>query len=149
MSRKFRLKLHAEYACSGDDVKQCRPCPLRAYSDPGSLMCVCDMVLLRSEFSMTLYFNISKGTCEIISVSLMPSIDDNEWDLTSPNSQTRSLQVPCEVGSFCIDGVRRRCPAGYAGEYPMETSPSCDGLCAAGFYCLEGSTSIYANPCGK
>jgi hypothetical protein len=47
----------------------------------------------------------------------------------------------CPRGSFCLDGVRRDCPAGrYGGAIQMHNS-SCSGECTAGYYCPAGSIS--------
>ena len=143
-----KIILRFFFIYSGDDVSSCRPCPPRSNSAEGSPVCACDMVLLRSEVFSTLHFNITTGACDIVPDSLVPYLNDKVWALTAPNSQTRSQQLPCDPGSYCADGVRRRCPAGYAGALTMETSPTCDGPCAAGFYCLEGSTSRYSIACG-
>ena len=78
---------------------------------------------------------------------------------------TRTGQARCEAGSFCDSGVRKRCPSGSYGATPgLSTTTTslangggdgggngglghknknkrCSGLCAAGHYCPEGSTS--------
>ncbi|KAJ8535084.1 hypothetical protein ON010_g13655 [Phytophthora cinnamomi] len=54
----------------------------------------------------------------------------------------------CNAGTY-FNGVKcSRCPGGTFGAVPGLTSPSCSGLCAAGFFCPEGSTSPQQKPCG-
>lgn len=65
--------------------------------------------------------------------------------------QHRTGQQQCEPGHFCEEGVRFPCPPGRfaseAGEHGVGAD-GCSGLCAAGFYCPEGSTGPEANRCG-
>jgi len=60
---------------------------------------------------------------------------------------TRTGERECEAGSFCVRGVRRKCPAGVFGSSPGLTSKACDGPCAPGHYCPEGSTSEFQMRC--
>ncbi|POM58887.1 hypothetical protein PHPALM_36409 [Phytophthora palmivora] len=54
----------------------------------------------------------------------------------------------CNAGTY-FDGIKcSRCPGGTFGVAPGLTSPSCSGLCSAGFFCPEGSTSPRAKSCG-
>jgi hypothetical protein len=48
-------------------------------------------------------------------------------------------QVPCPLGSYCIEGVRYLCPAGRYGLKVREYNSSCTGPCRGGYYCPEGS----------
>jgi hypothetical protein len=50
----------------------------------------------------------------------------------------------CPVGSYCINGTRMNCPAGYYGSKRQEVNATCSGMCPAGFFC-PGGTSAYAN----
>lgn len=47
----------------------------------------------------------------------------------------------CEPGHFCVQGVRFPCPGGRFGSSVRETRSECQGECAAGWYCPEGSVS--------
>lgn len=60
----------------------------------------------------------------------------------------RSTQQECEPGYYCVGGMRHPCAAGRYGTSAGETSPQCSGLCAAGYFCPEASSSSTALPCG-
>lgn len=48
---------------------------------------------------------------------------------------TCSVELPCEPGSYCVDGLRRLCPPGRFGwRYGLNNS-DCSGQCAPGYYC--------------
>ncbi|CAM9741308.1 unnamed protein product, partial [Ectocarpus sp. 13 AM-2016] len=53
----------------------------------------------------------------------------------------------CEQGHFCTYGVKLPCAPGGFGSYTEETSFLCSGLCPAGSFCPEGSSS--PAPCGN
>ncbi|KAG4064120.1 hypothetical protein PC123_g1055 [Phytophthora cactorum] len=56
--------------------------------------------------------------------------------------------LACNAGTY-FDGVKcSYCPGGTFGAVPGLTSPSCSGLCTAGFFCPKGSTSSREKPCG-
>ncbi|ETW03965.1 hypothetical protein H310_04372 [Aphanomyces invadans] len=61
-------------------------------------------------------------------------------------SPTRSLQLPCDPGSYCANGVKTKCPAGSFGITLGLTSSSCSGTCPAGSYCPAGT--VEPLPCG-
>ncbi|RLN87726.1 hypothetical protein BBJ28_00020060, partial [Nothophytophthora sp. Chile5] len=48
---------------------------------------------------------------------------------------TRFFQRPCELGYFCMSGIKYQCPAGTYGASSGLTTPRCSGRCAAGYYC--------------
>eukprot|EP00644_Phytophthora_capsici_P013892 jgi/Phyca11/119984/e_gw1.40.311.1 len=55
----------------------------------------------------------------------------------------------CNAGTY-FDGTKcSRCPGGTFGVMPGLTSSLCSGLCTAGFFCPEGSTSSREKPCGN
>ena len=60
---------------------------------------------------------------------------------------TRSAQVPCPPGSYCVGGIIHDCPAGRYGISDRLTAPDCTGPCARGFYCPIGSTTRNQFPC--
>ena len=60
---------------------------------------------------------------------------------------TRTMQLPCNAGFYCVQGVSRRCPAGRYGGVDRLLDANCTGPCAKGHYCLQGSTSSLQNPC--
>jgi len=48
---------------------------------------------------------------------------------------TASAELPCEPGYYCIKGIKYPCPPGTFGWQYGDATPSCGGLCAAGYYC--------------
>jgi len=67
---------------------------------------------------------------------------------STPESQpenVRTSQTICPKGHFCSEGVKRPCPSGRFSASIGATD--CLGLCAAGYFCPEQSTSPTANPC--
>jgi hypothetical protein len=59
----------------------------------------------------------------------------------------------CEKGSYCEEGVRHLCPAGFFGDAvglfkdPYTTLAKCSGPCAKGHYCPPGSVTAQQRPC--
>lgn len=53
---------------------------------------------------------------------------------------TRSAIVHCPPGHYCTAGIKRPCVPGRYSTDGSATS-ECDGLCTAGYYCPEASTS--------
>ena len=68
---------------------------------------------------------------------------------TLETSQSRTKQVLCPLGHFCVNGVRFPCPAGRFGEREGSSSPDCSGLCEAGFFCPPGSIGPQQLPCAS
>ncbi|POM78126.1 Hypothetical protein PHPALM_4382 [Phytophthora palmivora] len=66
-----------------------------------------------------------------------------------PTATTRFFQQPCELGSFCIDGVKYPCPAGTFGATSGLSTAACSGKCAPGYYCPPSSISRTQNECGS
>ena len=58
-----------------------------------------------------------------------------------------AMEKPCEPGFWCENGRRHRCPAGRYGARAQSADPTCDGPCAAGYYCPAGSASPLAHVC--
>jgi hypothetical protein len=61
---------------------------------------------------------------------------------------TRTYQEQCEIGFYCDQGLKYLCPAGRFGSVQGEYRESCEGPCAAGFYCGWGSITATATACG-
>jgi hypothetical protein len=61
---------------------------------------------------------------------------------------TRSQELPCPRGYFCVDGVRTPCAAGRFGAEPRSASPACSGACEEGYFCPPGSSSARERECG-
>jgi hypothetical protein len=62
---------------------------------------------------------------------------------------SRSRELPCPAGSYCVGGVRAPCPAGRFGAAPRLNASSCSGACEQGFYCPAGSVSATERRCGS
>ncbi len=60
---------------------------------------------------------------------------------------TRTQQLQCTAGSFCLAGVRISCPFGTYGSVPGLQTASCSGRCGAGFVCPAGSLSGTSMQC--
>lgn len=60
---------------------------------------------------------------------------------TGGNATTRTDQMKCPRGSYCVNGVIRDCPAGRFGRTERLSSPFCSGLCQRGHYCPTASES--------
>ncbi|GMF12012.1 unnamed protein product [Phytophthora lilii] len=54
--------------------------------------------------------------------------------LAAANETTRLNQHVCEMGSYCIAGVKRLCPAGTYGSSEGLSTASCTAPCPAGYY---------------
>lgn len=61
---------------------------------------------------------------------------------------TRSYEIECPKGYFCVGAIRYKCFAGYFGSSTKNTDGMCDGTCAFGHYCPEGSTTSKQIECG-
>lgn len=55
--------------------------------------------------------------------------------------------LKCPAGSFCQQGHKFACLAGYYGDSEGLTVESCTGLCPAGWFCPAGTTSKHMYPC--
>lgn len=81
----------------------------------------------------------------------VPTIVNTEY-YTIPDDRnvfTRSAQVICPFASYCINGVRKKCPAGTYGNTTGLMSANCASLCPIGTYCPEGSVNPILCPAGK
>ena len=87
-----------------------------------------------------------EGSASATSVSLgFYSIDG---DGLTVDQLHRVAQQACDVGYWCVDGVRSPCPAGRFGAASQEVSSNCSGVCTGGYYCPEGSSSSVQLACG-
>lgn len=61
-----------------------------------------------------------------------------------------TAQTLCEPGYWCDErtGIRQKCAAGRYGDAGGLFNAECSGLCAAGYYCTEGSISPNEVKCG-
>ena len=75
------------------------------------------------------------------------------WYTTGGTAYTRTGQKICEIGYYCVAGVRRKCPTGTSNLRPGAYHPTfCFTPCKAkaGHYCkeIQGSFGHKAEPCG-
>mmetsp|Transcript_8264 Transcript_8264/g.9870 ORF Transcript_8264/g.9870 Transcript_8264/m.9870 type:complete len:365 (+) Transcript_8264:3-1097(+) len=68
-------------------------------------------------------------------------ISSGFYSIGGDGPNTRTAQIMCEPGYYCVGGVRRKCSAGHYGKHWALTTPACDGKCAPGHYCPQASTS--------
>jgi len=138
----------------GDALSQCRACDVyTAESTNDRIECACNGRApggeTLNEGVEALVFDASAGACVR---TLVANLTSNEAPRQLVNSSaTRFAQHPCERGFWCASsGVRYPCPAGRFGSalYATPTEPLCEGPCAPGYFCPEGSTSSTQFACG-
>jgi hypothetical protein len=61
---------------------------------------------------------------------------------------TADRQTACQPGFYCVNGIRRQCPAGTYGLTTKLTTAACTGPCTLGFYCPEGTSNPLPCPAG-
>ena len=132
----------------GNNASLCLPCPTQtstgsAVSIDSRITCRCTEVLDPKHVAL---FDIESRQCVYYTLSEAVLLDASSW--VSNTAVTRYNQFPCEPGYYCVEGLRYKCPAGRYGERQQETNPLCSGICAAGYFCLEGSSSAYSYQCG-
>lgn len=76
------------------------------------------------------------------------SFDQKRKNAYEERSCPRGYYCPIAEDGYST-GEKVPCPAGFYGHDEMETSPTCSGLCEAGYYCLNASTSPHQNKCGN
>lgn len=59
-------------------------------------------------------------------------IDGNS--LATQRRTTRTSQMQCEAGSYCVGGVKKLCPAGVYGDGQGLSTAACTAPCPAGYY---------------
>lgn len=70
-------------------------------------------------------------------VTLLMSLADQYVDgeaLAVQQVTSRSSQRPCEPGSYCIGGVKKKCPPGVYGATQALSTAACTAPCPAGYY---------------
>ena len=72
---------------------------------------------------------------------------DYEYGAGGNDPTTRAMNGVCEQGTYCVGGVQFDCPAGTYGLTEGLTEAKCDGLCARGYYCPQGSVTGTEMPC--
>ncbi|CAM9410937.1 unnamed protein product [Ectocarpus sp. 12 AP-2014] len=132
-------------AVTGDSLALCLPCDeLTAESIEARTSCVCRRMAGGHVSAIMLYFNTTTSACQNVTASFRPSAEVGLVESTF----TRYSQAECEPGHFCVGGVRFPCPGGRFGASAREVRPQCQGECAGGWYCPEGSVSANQVPCG-
>lgn len=136
-------------ATAGDDLSSCLSCPNQSNSTNDRVRCNC-LATLSLTTTDSVYFNLTTAACEIITVEhAAANIHDNYFSNMKEISLLRYTQSECEPGFYCKDGIRYSCTPGRYGSKPRETNSQCEGLCTAGYYCHEASTSNKQISCGK
>ncbi|GBG23803.1 Hypothetical Protein FCC1311_000232 [Hondaea fermentalgiana] len=59
-------------------------------------------------------------------------------------NDARTVQLKCPLGSFCMQGMKKPCPAGTFGDREGLASALCSGYCPAGAACPEGTSKPLA-----
>jgi hypothetical protein len=66
----------------------------------------------------------------------------------NPANDTHSDEHQCELGTYCVNGVRHKCAAGRYGAVFGLSHMNCSGLCAPGYYCPLQSHIRTEKECG-
>lgn len=64
------------------------------------------------------------------------------------DEDTRSSQVQCEPGMYCVAGLRYECHPGRYGSAAGLSDPLCTGECRPGYFCPWASTKADQEECG-
>ena len=65
---------------------------------------------------------------------------DMHLENKTTSQTTRTTQLHCPIGSYCVNGVRKVCPAGKYGRTKGLTTSKCSGKCLKGYYCPQESS---------
>ena len=132
-------------------------CPLRNTTTPRAKRCgdpsvICTtgasapMLVTAGHFSTSA--NGTAGDPDATRAAAAATATASAGTIVTSTPSTRTHQLQCEAGSYCVRGLRRLCPAGRFGAAAGETNPLCSGDCAMGHYCPQGSTSATQRRCG-
>ncbi|CAM9516582.1 unnamed protein product [Chrysoparadoxa australica] len=113
-------------------------------STPDRMTCECHRLAGGGQEYEHLYFDTLLGLCQAVPADFVTTSSVGLVD----SVLTKHSQHECEPGYYCIDGIRRQCPAGSYGSRVREVDASCQGICQAGYYCPPSSTSPTQEPCG-
>mgnify|MGYP003387336271 CR=1 FL=1 len=83
------------------------------------------------------------GSSSIVELSLTHGIGTNDMAY----AHQRSTQAICDVGHYCVGGVRHSCPAGVYGDTEGLTTAECSGVCPSGYFCPEATYSKFQFRC--
>ena len=109
-------------------------------------------MIVRLLFALSSYcvLSISNGNASsAVDSGVDPNCMLGSYRSTQPPFGACSGFKVCELGFFCLDGIRSPCPAGYFGDSQRLDSITCSGQCNAGYYCSAGSITRTSNPCGR
>ena len=126
----------------GNDKMQCLDCIGNADSTANRITCHCRESLVGKNPKA---FNVTTGKCEYVNDFLS---NEKNHDNIKDSRLTKIEEFECEVGYWCNEGVRFPCPPGSYGNNVGETSPTCSGLCPAGYWCGLASHRPDNNKCG-
>ena len=134
---------------SGNDKHMCRACPGAAQHTKDKIMCQCydsNQNQVHNHSVVRKHFNVETGKCEYVQTEL--NIQSYIISYIQSTPLTKTQEFPCEIGYFCINGIRYPCPPGTYGDKKLETRPTCSGLCSAGYWCGSASTKPTQHKCG-
>mmetsp|Transcript_21458 Transcript_21458/g.33249 ORF Transcript_21458/g.33249 Transcript_21458/m.33249 type:complete len:204 (+) Transcript_21458:517-1128(+) len=130
----------------GDSRQLCLPCPsLASVSSADRTTCECFRIATGETFEQLAFDRANGPRCLSLAEGEVP---DPDGHLLANTQLTRSKEIPCPVGYWCVGGIKRPCPPGRFGGRELETGPSCAGKCMAGYWCGEASTRKNQNSCG-
>ena len=70
----------------------------------------------------------------------------------TPDTPARQLlrthQLSCNPGSYCVQGKKYPCPAGFYGNTSFLVNVTCTAVCPEGSYCPEGASEPILCPAG-
>jgi len=130
--------------CGGDHFNRTNVITFNYTSTVDRTSCICNSA--QTDDGYFIYFNSSSASCTKLLASSISLFPDDAWQYNV--SLTRTAQMECEPGHYCVKGLRYRCPLGFYGALTRETRAQCQGLCSQGYYCREASISPFATPCG-
>lgn len=133
-ARRFPCEAGTYAAGYGNASPQCEGlCDPGYYCDPGS-------VSPRQHVCGSSAFICPRGSQRPVPVlngfyGIHTGDDAHARALWDEHNTTRSAQIPCEPGYYCVDGNKYPCPPGTYGWRHGLNSSECSGKCAAGYYC--------------
>lgn len=132
---------------SGDSVSLCLDCGSKAYTTD-AIKCTCYQSATDKKKSTKIFYDWTSGICVDMTDEVM--LRDFPESYHEPGSQvTKVDEHQCEVGHYCKEGIRYKCAGGTYGDKELEVNSDCSGICEAGYYCPEASTSPTQNSCGS
>lgn len=132
---------------SGDSYSLCMDCGPKAFTKDG-ISCECFQSATEKKMSTQLFYDWTSGSCFDITDEEMEKYFPD--DFHEPGGQfSKSVEMKCEAGHYCQNGVRHKCPSGLYGHEEMMVNAACSGPCGEGYYCPPASISPNQNACGN